>query len=184
MSNNKKIMIGVGGLLVLAILLVVGFMVVQRTTQGSAFGFRPGMMMHGESGSGSAPKRLIAVSVTGAPVVAVAGSEALPENMAAQKAGNLNVKLALSPFPPVSFQKTDFSVTLTDEAGQPVTDAVISVDLTMPEMPMPANAVDIAHAGQGVYNSPGRFTMRGWWRIEVLIARGGTKQSVFFDLGL
>jgi hypothetical protein len=28
------------------------------------------------------------------------------------------------------------------------------------------------------------FTMRGLWKIEVIIERGGKKQSVFFEVGL
>lgn len=184
MNRNKKIMLAVGGLLIVAILAVGLFVFMQRSTHGNASGFRPGMMMRGGSGSSAAPNRLTAVTVKGAPIPAPADGAKLAENAAAQKVGNLNVTLALSPYPPLSFQKTDFSVTLTDENGQAITDATIALDLTMPEMPMPANLVDVQHSGQGVYSSPGRFTMRGWWRIEVIIERGAQKQSAFFDLGL
>ncbi len=34
----------------------------------------------------------------------------------------------------------------------------------------------------GKYQTTAPFTMRGGWRIEVVITRGGEKQSVFFDV--
>jgi hypothetical protein len=137
---------------------------------------RRGMM-----NSGHAPGGLVAVARDGAPLTADPNAQ-LPENAAAQKIGNLNVSIALSPYPPVGFQQATFDVTLTDEAGQAVTDAKISLDLTMPAMRMPVNKVEAKHAGDGRYQAIGRFTMRDWWRIEVIIQRGGAQQSAFFDV--
>jgi len=183
--NRKKILgFGVAGVLVIATLAVGAFVFIQRSTQGNASGFRPGMMMRGGAGQSTAPGGLIAVSAQGTPIPAPADGTKQPENTAAQKVGNLNVKLTLSPYPPASFSQGDFKVTLTDEKGQAVTDATITLDLTMPEMPMPSNVLSPKHTAQGVYQSAGRFTMRGWWRIEVMIQSAGTKQSAFFDLWL
>lgn len=134
-------------------------------------------------GSGNAASGLVAVSAEGKPIAASPTSQ-LPANTAAQAVGSLNVALALSPYPPVGFQKGGFDVTLTDAQGQAITDAKISLDLTMPAMPMPQNTLDAQHTGNGIYHATGMFTMRGLWQIEIIIERGGQKQSVFFDVGL
>ena len=139
-------------------------------------GFGPGMM-----GSGKASGGLIAVSADGA-ALPVDPSNQLPENTAAQKVGSMNVSLALSPYPPVGFKDTNFDITLTDEQGQAITDAIIQLDLTMPGMWMPANSFEAKHTGNGLYHATGMFTMRDLWRIEVIIQRGGETQSAFFDV--
>ncbi len=135
-------------------------------------------MMGGQTAGG-----LIAVSPDGRPLP-VDSTNRLPENTAAQKVGNLNVSLALSPYPPTGFSKSDFDVTLTDDKGQAVADAQVSLNLTMPAMWMPTNAPTAAHVGNGRYHATGQFTMRGQWRIQVIVDRGGAKQSAFFDVWL
>jgi hypothetical protein len=152
---------------------IVGRMFMRMRASGGGFG----------PGNGNASGGLMAVSADNKPIAADPNSQ-LPANTAAQKAGNLNVSLALSPYPPVGFQEGGFDVTLTDAQGLPVTDAKIGLDLTMPAMPMPPNTLQAQHSGNGLYYVTGTFTMRGLWRIEVIIQRGGQKQSVFFDVGL
>ena len=97
---------------------------------------------------------------------------------------NTNVTIAVSPFPPASFQKATFDVTLKDDKGQAITDAQVTLDLTMPSMRMPTNKPTAQKAGNGKYTATATWTMRGWWRIEVIIVRGGVKQSAFFDTWL
>jgi hypothetical protein len=130
---------------------------------------------------------LLAVSVDGSPMpvpVSQAAAGKLPVNTAVQESAGLLVSLALNPYPPSGTQAGNFDVTLTDANGQPVSDAAISLDLTMPAMPMPSNQLDMTAGEPGKYHASGYFTMRGLWRIEVIITRGGQKQSVFFDVGL
>lgn len=134
------------------------------------------------SGSQNSASRLVAVSSSGAPVPAAADN--LPANTAAQTVGDLQVSLSLNPYPPSSGDASTFVVTLADANGQPVSDAIISLDLTMPEMWMPPNQVSLAAGDAGQYQASGYFTMRGLWRIEVIIMRGEQKQSAFFDVGL
>ena len=105
-------------------------------------------------------------------------------NAATQKAGNLNVTLALTPFPPVSFQSTTFDITITDDKGSAISDAKVSLDLTMPSMWMPSNKPQAQSLGAGKYQASGRFTMRGGWQIAVIVERGSEKQTAFFQLGL
>jgi hypothetical protein len=137
----------------------------------------------GMMNSGHAPGGLVAVSPEGKPL-AIDSMIKLPENTAAQKVGNLNVMLALSPYPPASFQNGDFNITLTDDKGQAVSDAKISVDLTMPGMWMPPNKPEAQNVGNGKYHASAFWTMRDMWQIEVIIQRGGSKQSAFFDVWL
>jgi hypothetical protein len=99
------------------------------------------------------------------------------------KAGNLNVQLAMNPAP-AAFSVTTFDITITDEKGAPVSDAIVSLDLTMPAMWMPANRPVAQSLGGGKYRATGRFTMRGGWQIAVIVERGGQRQTALFQLGL
>ena len=94
------------------------------------------------------------------------------------------MSLGLDPYPPSVTKSSDFEVILTDTAGKAVSGATISLDLTMPGMYMPPNQLQMQSSGEGKYHAAGRFTMRGPWRIEVIISMGGQSQSVFFDVWL
>jgi len=173
------------GLIIIGVLVVVVFLVIpgfQRMMgqSPSGPGFGPGMM----GGGGQAPGGLTAVSLDGTPVPLPVSSAKLPENTATQKVGNLNVTLALSPYPPAGFQQASYDVTLTDENRKEVSDASVLLDLTMPDMPMPSNKVEAKYTDNGLYKGTGRFTMRGLWRIVVIIQRGGEKITAYFDVGL
>lgn len=147
-----------------------------------AMGMRRASMMNGGAGI-----ELVAVSAAGeqilppADVTSVTGD--LPKNTAAQKSGDLIVSLALNPYPPISGEG-EFDVRLTDLNGQSIDDASISLNLTMPSMRMPPNQPVMEFVSDGEYHVAAYYTMRGWWRIEVIITRGGQTQSVFFDVGL
>jgi hypothetical protein len=182
MQRNIRVIFAVLGLLVAGFLAFAAFVMVRRASVGAMHG--PGFGMMGSGGAAATePGGLVAVSADGK-ALPVDPNSKLPEGTAAQTVGKLNVSLALSPYPPVSFSKANFDVTLTDETGQPITDATVSLDLTMPAMPMPSNTPQLKHTANGLYTAEGRFTMRGLWRIEVIIQRGGEKQSAFFDVGL
>ena len=171
MSKNTVI-----GILVVALLAVGALLMGQR---------RAAMLPGSESGA-SLP--LAAVSTDGkqvpvsADVEKIAGK--LPAGSSAQKVGDMVVILAINPYPATMRQPTEFSVTLKDANGQAINDAQISLDLTMPSMWMPPNKPALNFIADGKYSATGRFTMRGWWRVEVIVARGGQTQSAFFDLGL
>jgi hypothetical protein len=164
------------GVLIGVLLLAAAFLVMPRIARS--------MMAQRYAGEGQVSTGLTAVSADGTPIEPAAGAASLPENTAAQKVGNLNVSLALSPYPPKGFSSANFDVTLTDEQGQAISDARVSLDLTMPAMPMPQNQPEAQYTDKGLYQAAGRFTMRGLWRIEVIIERGGQTQSAFFDVGL
>ena len=167
------------GLLIIGGLVIIVAVVVPRLSH-SGIRFGPGMM----NGGAASPIGLTAVSPEGTPIPASANSSKLPKNTAMQKVGNLSVSLALSPYPPAVFQQSNFDVTLKDEKGQPISDATVAIDLTMPDMPMPSNKPVAQYTDNGLYQATGRFTMRGLWRIVVIIERNGEKNSAFFDVGL
>ena len=187
---NPKVIVltAIGTLIVVACLFVAAFLIRPQFSYGSVASsqptpaFGPGFGRRMVS-SGHAPGGLVAVSPDGEPLPTDPNTT-LPENTAAQKIGNLNVSIALSPYPPVGFQETNFDVTLTDEKGQAITDATITFDLTMPGMWMPPNKLEAQHTSNGLYQATGRFTMPDLWRIEVIIQRGSDKQSAFFDVWL
>jgi hypothetical protein len=160
----KKLMLGG----VVLILLAVGIFISMRRSQMMGSGIQ------NESGG------LIAVLQDGSLAKVPPAAKNLPENSAMQELDGMLVTLTLSPYPPNASRTTNFDVTITDQNGQPVTEAVISLDLTMPSMYMPPNQVNLGTVGNGNYASPGRFTMRGMWRIEVMIDLDGQKRSVFF----
>ena len=138
-------------------------------------------------GGAGVQQDLVAVSADGAQislpadVTAVTGE--LPKGTVAQRSGDMIVSLGLNPYPP-SVGQSNFDVTLTDAGGQAIDDAAISLDLTMPSMWMPPNQLTMEFISAGKYHAAGQFTMRGGWRIEVIMTRGSETKSVFFDVGM
>ncbi len=138
-------------------------------------------------GGAGSPIELMAVSAEGsqispaADVISITGE--LPAGKAAQQLDGMIVVLSLNPYPP-SVGMGEFDIKLTDVSGQIINDAVINLDLTMPAMRMPPNQPVMEFVSDGKYHTTAYYTMRGWWRIEVIITRGSETQSVFFDLGL
>lgn len=132
--------------------------------------------------SGAAVGNLHAVNAEGTPMPALAAG--LPEHSAGQAAEGLVVTFALDPYPPTMTEASTFKVTLTDVDGRPVSGAAIILDMTMPGMWMPTNQPKLTEGEAGIYSGTGQFTMRGLWRIEVIITLDDKTRSVFFDLGL
>ena len=166
---NKKIMV-----VVIVLVIVLGVIVM---------GMRRSRMLSQPS---QAQGGLVAVSSDGATISPPANAAVtkLPENMAMQQVGDMIVSIALNPYPPTGFNPADFKVSLTDANGQAINDATVSLDLTMPTMWMPSNQLTLTSTSNGKYFASGQFTMRGPWRIEVIITRGGQTQSAFFDVWL
>ena len=131
-----------------------------------------------QAGAGSS-----AASSTASTASSSSSSIASPKPGFSGKAGNLNVTLSMNP-QPAAFSSTKFDITITDDKGAAVSDANVSLDLTMPSMFMPSNKPQAQSLGDGKYQATGRFTMRGGWRINVIIDRGGQKQNVYFYINL
>ena len=97
----------------------------------------------------------------------------------APAAGVLDISFRSLSDPPKTGDNT-FEVSVKDKAGQPVTDAEVSVTLFMPAMPtmnMPAmrNETKLPHANGGVYRGPGQVLMAGRWDATVIVTRGGQR---------
>ena len=133
---------------------------------------------------------LVAVSSSGTPIPfqgtlpPCVNATGTCENTATQAVDGLLVSLTLNPYPPSMSKLSDFEITLADAGGQAISDATITLDLTMPGMYMPPNQLNLQQAGNGKYHASGRFTMRGPWRMEAVITIGVKTQSVYFDVWL
>ncbi len=130
---------------------------------------------------------LVAVSSNGSPMpvpAAYTTASNIPENTAILESEGLLVSMTLNPYPPSVSKASTFEIKLSDAEGNAITDATISVDLTMPGMYMPPNMLTLEPTNAGKYAATGRFTMRGPWRMEVIITLNGQTKSVFFDVWL
>jgi len=91
----------------------------------------------------------------------------------------LAVTFRAQPDPPRTGENT-FEVTVRDAAGQPVTDADVTVTFfmaAMPSMNMPAmrNQTKLPQSGGGVYRGSGQVIMAGRWDVTVDVSRGGQR---------
>ena len=66
--------------------------------------------------------------------------------------------------------------------GKPVTDADVTLDLSMPAMEMPDNRPTVIEIEDGLYRAEAIFTMRGVWRIQVDVNRTDSHATFTFDL--
>ncbi len=133
------------------------------------------------------PGDLSAVNAQGTPIEAPMGvrvAQTRNPGIALQEGDGVIVWLQLEPYPPTMSEVSTFEVVLRDAEGNNITNASISLDLTMPGMWMPPNMLELESQGDGRYVSTGYFTMRGLWRIETIITLDGVTQSVFFDVWL
>lgn len=112
------------------------------------------------------------VQIGTAPAAAQTAAKAAP-------AKKLDIVFTSSP-KPTKIGENTFEVTVKDAAGQPVTDADVSVLLTMPAMPamkMPAmrNEVTLKHTAAGKYTGTGQVMMAGLWTVTVSVKQNGAE---------
>jgi hypothetical protein len=99
----------------------------------------------------------------------------------------LDIMLRSQPDPPRSGDNM-FEVTVRDAAGQPVSDADVTVTFfmaAMPSMNMPEmrNSVPLTHQGGGSYRGGGTVMMAGEWDVTVTASRAGQQiASETFDV--
>lgn len=77
-----------------------------------------------------------------------------------------------------------FRLTIRDAAGQPLTGAKVSCDMTMPSMAMPENRPKVSERN-GSYGGELIFTCAmGAWRISCVAEKtDGSRQMMTFDIG-
>jgi len=82
--------------------------------------------------------------------------------------GGMELAVTVSPFPPTEFT-TDVELRLTDAAGSPVTNAVITTEWDMVMVHGPFFTA-FEHVGDGLYRAPSfDFFMFGPWQIDAAI---------------
>ncbi|HIJ59958.1 MAG TPA: hypothetical protein HPP56_05020 [Nitrospirae bacterium] len=102
-----------------------------------------------------------------------------------QEIGYDKIKVTFDIIPkPVEFMKElTYKITLTKN-DKPITDAKITMDLTMPGMFMGTNRPVIKHIGTGVYEGKGIIPRcpsgRKIWRANIKIERNDTSSIVSF----
>jgi hypothetical protein len=72
-------------------------------------------------------------------------------------------------------------VTLSDADGNPVENADVYFDLTMPAMPMGTNRPVAEHMGEGRYRVGNAvFDMTGDWEIFIVVEHAGVERRAMF----
>lgn len=105
------------------------------------------------------------------------------EYMVMKKAGNFMVHVKMDRNPPVTGQN-NMDISIQDAKGADVTDAMVTVDYSMPAMPgMPAmNYKTKAELKGSRYLANVNFSMSGAWNVNIKITRAGKTQSVKFNV--
>lgn len=84
-------------------------------------------------------------------------------------------------------QMQSIRLLVTDRDGRAVDDATLAIDGGMPQHGhgLPTRPRMTQRLGEGAYRIEGlRFSMGGWWELEVTIAAGGFTDTVTFNLDL
>jgi hypothetical protein len=89
-----------------------------------------------------------------------------------QTVGTLTATLAIRPYPPPPMQDTRLEVTLQD-AGQPVSGAVVHLTLTMPGCPMAPSYPEAVEQVGGLYATETVLTMAGAWQADADVSLPG-----------
>ncbi|BDI29900.1 hypothetical protein CCAX7_19510 [Capsulimonas corticalis] len=104
-----------------------------------------------------------------APAPTPAAPAAAPETIA-------KITATIAPAPPKAREKNAMTVTLTDSAGAPFTDATVTGDVEMMSMDMGTSHLTFTRHGDGTYTAQPTFSMAGPWRVTVrAIAPGAAK---------
>ncbi|MCX5847342.1 MAG: FixH family protein [Deltaproteobacteria bacterium] len=113
----------------------------------------------------------------------VAGFAYAKDYMIIKKAGNYMVHVKIDKNPPVT-GLNKMEIGIQDTMGADVTDAIVSVEYSMPAMPgMPAmNYKTKSELKNKKYLATLNFSMSGAWNVVVKISRAGKTQSVKFNV--
>jgi putative copper export protein len=95
-----------------------------------------------------------------------------------QQAGDYAITLNIVP---AKFGDNTFTVTLKDNKGQPVTDAIVTITTSDLDMDMGQESTQLKAAGAdqpGVYSGPGVLSMGGHWELVVKAVPQGASQPL------
>lgn len=93
----------------------------------------------------------------------------------------ISAMLNLNKNPIVKMVPVELSLNL--KAGKDsIEKASVTMDLTMPDMTMPKNIVNLKESLPGIYTGQAIFTMAGNWRLMTSVNYNNKKQDMFFDI--
>jgi hypothetical protein len=100
-----------------------------------------------------------------------------------KQAGDYTVNVKMDKNPPVTGDNK-IGITIQDKTGAEVTDAIVSIEYTMPAMPgMPAMIYkSTTELKDKRYMAILNFSMSGAWNVNIKITRAGKIQSVKFNV--
>jgi hypothetical protein len=100
-----------------------------------------------------------------------------------KQAGDYTVNMKMDRNPPISGDNR-MEITLQDKAGATITDAIVTIEYSMPAMSgMPAmNYKSLTELKDKTFVSTLNFSMSGSWGVTVKIIRTGKTQSVKFNV--
>lgn len=122
---------------------------------------------------------LFALALALSLLLSACGAAPAPSPEEAKTAGT-TATLRVDPSPPVPLAEATLELTLRDRAGQPISGAVVELDLTMPGMAMPLNRPAVTEVGNGTYRAQAIFTMAGDWQIQVDASYAGGSERFTF----
>ncbi len=117
-------------------------------------------------------------TLAAAPVTA--GTTTTPSGpfLQTQQAGNYAITLNIVP---AKFGDNRFTVTVKDNKGQPVTDAIVTLTTNDLDMDMGQESTQLKAVGAdqpGIYSGPGVLSMGGHWELVVKVVPQGAPQPI------
>jgi hypothetical protein len=127
-------------------------------------------------------RKLATVGIVGMVLVVMVGM-AFAANTITKKAGDYTLAVTIDKNPPIT-GKNNVDISLKDSAGKAITDAKVTVELSMAAMPgMPAaNYKSSAELKGDAYKAVIEPSMSGAWNMAIKIARGGKTETAKFAL--
>jgi|SRR6266851_4353216 hypothetical protein len=106
----------------------------------------------------------------------------VPHRVTAQvqtaQTGPYHVTFQVNPNPPLITQPATLSIqVLLNASQQPVTNAHVTLMSKMETMDMGIDQVEAQSQGNGIYLANVQFSMSGPWRVQVVVALPGEKQT-------
>jgi hypothetical protein len=100
-----------------------------------------------------------------------------------KKSGDYIVQVRIDKNPPVT-GKNKMEVSIKDNGGKDVTDAVVAIDYRMPAMPGMGAMNYKGNAGlkSGKYSAVLDFSMSGAWFVNIKITKSGKAQTVKLNI--
>ena len=111
------------------------------------------------------------------------GLASAKDYMVTKQVGDYTINVKMDKNPPVTGDNK-MGITIQDKTGAEVTDAIVSIEYTMPAMPgMPAmNYKSTTELKDKQYTATLNFSMSGAWGVNIKITRAGKTQLVKFNV--